>query len=209
MRKTMAAAAVLAVFIAAQLFARPAAGPAQVKVAENLKAAITGETTASTKYAAYGRKAREEGYVRIALLFEAASRAEAIHAANHRAVAEQMGSPAGEIQPSFTVKSTRENLEDALKGESYEVSTMYPAFIKTAGAAKANAALLSFNYAYQTEQKHKALYARALKALDQKTVESLPATYLVCVTCGNTYDTEAGNRCAFCLTPKEKFVTFQ
>ncbi len=186
-----------------------AATPAQKVTIENLKAAITGETTASAKYAAYAAKAREEGYTKVALLFEAASKAEAIHAGNHRAVIEQMGESMGEVKPAFEVKSTRENLEDAVKGESYEVATMYPKFIRAANASKTNTALLSFNYAYQTEQKHKALYEKALAALNGKTAETLPAQYLVCTTCGNTYDTQAPGRCGICMTGRDKFITFQ
>ena len=209
MIKTFVAAFAIVILVAAQALGRPAVNPAVAKTVENLKAAITGETTASAKYAAYAKKAREEGYVQIALLFEAASKAEGIHAANHRAVAEQMGSPAVQVEPKFEVKSTRENLDDAIKGESYEVSKMYPDFIKVASAGKANAALLSFNYAYQTEQKHKALYVRAAKALNEKQVETLPTKYLVCTTCGNTYDTDSGARCAICMTAKDKFITVQ
>jgi rubrerythrin len=178
------------------------------KTVENLKAAITGETTASAKYAAYAKKAREEGLLRIAYLFDAASKAEGIHAANHRAVIEQMGVTMGEIAPKFDVKSTRENLRDAITGESYEVATMYPGFIKTANAEKANAAMLSFNYAYKTEQKHKELYTRALAALEQNKVDTLPSRYLVCPTCGNTYDNEGAARCSLCLTSKDRFQTF-
>ncbi len=183
--------------------------PSQKVTIENLKAAITGETTASAKYAAYAVKAREEGFAKVALLFEAASKAEAIHAGNHRAVVEQMGESMGDIKPKFDVKSTEENLKDAIKGESYEVATMYPGFIKSASASKSNAAVLSFNYAYQTEQKHKALYEKALAALNGKTADSLPSQYLVCTTCGNTYDTQAPGRCAICMTGRDKFITVQ
>ncbi len=179
------------------------------KTVENLKAAITGETTASAKYAAYAKKAVEEGYPRIALLFEAASKAEAIHAGNHLAVIDQMGQAMDKVNPVFTVKSTKENLEDAIKGESYEVATMYPDFIKVASASKSNTALLSFNYAYQTEQKHKALYTKALEALNLGKQGELPAKYMVCTTCGNTYDNEAAARCGICMTPKEKFLSFE
>jgi len=186
-----------------------AASPVQKATIENLRAGITGETTASAKYAAYAGKAREEGLVNVAVLFEAASKAEAIHAGNHRAVLEQMGETMGEITPKFEVKSTEENLKDAIKGESYEVASMYPKFIKAANASKSNTALLSFNYAFQTEQKHKALYEKALAALMDKKVDALPTTYLVCPTCGNTYDVQAPGRCGFCMTSKDRFTTFQ
>ena len=53
------------------------------KTIENLKAAITGESTASATYAAYAAKAAQEGQPLIQKLFEAASKAESVHAANH------------------------------------------------------------------------------------------------------------------------------
>ncbi len=181
---------------------------ARAKAVEDLKDAITGETTASAKYAAYAKKAHDEGQDRIAVLFEAASKAEALHAGNHRAALEQLGGTMPEVKPSFQVKSTRENLEDAIKGESYEVATMYPQFIKDASEAAANIALISFNYAYQTEQKHKVLYTDALEALKAGTAEKLPSRYLVCMTCGNTYGNDAPARCGICMTQKERFITF-
>ncbi len=175
----------------------------------NLKAAFTGETTASAKYAAFAKKAREEGHTNVALLFEAASKAEAIHANNHKAALEQLGDKAPEVKPDVKVNSTKQNLEEAIKGESYEVATMYPEFLKGANTENVNIALLSFNYAYQTEQRHKALYENALKALNEGKVASLPSQYQVCTTCGNTYDNAGPARCGLCMTSNERFVTFK
>jgi rubrerythrin len=62
-----------------------------VRTIENLKAGIKGETTASVKYAAFAQKAREEGNDTIAKLFDAASKAESIHAVNHLKVLEGLG----------------------------------------------------------------------------------------------------------------------
>ncbi len=179
---------------------------APTKTVEDLKAAITGETTASAKYAAYAQKAREEGYAQVALLFEAASNAEKIHANNHRAVLDQMGEKMGEVTPKFEVKSTKENLKDAINGETYESATMYPGFINTATQSKANLAVVSFNYAYKTEIKHKDLYTKALDALDKGAEMTLAGKYFVCPVCGNTYADEATARCGFCMTPKERFI---
>src|SRR5450759_1883685 len=95
----------------------------QSKTISNIKSAIIGETTASEKYAAYSKKAKEEGFTQIALLFEAASKSESIHANNHRAVLEQLGVKMDDFKTDYKVKTTKENLEDAYKGESYEVST--------------------------------------------------------------------------------------
>ncbi|MCX6267640.1 MAG: hypothetical protein NTW16_09825 [Bacteroidetes bacterium] len=61
------------------------------KTIENLKAAFKGESTASAKYAAYAIQAAKDGLPQIATMFEATSRAEKIHAANHQAVLTKMG----------------------------------------------------------------------------------------------------------------------
>ncbi|MFA3783312.1 rubrerythrin family protein [Melioribacteraceae bacterium 4301-Me] len=176
---------------------------------KNIKNAIIGETTASAKYAAYAKKAKEEGFPKIALLFEAASKAESIHANNHRAVLEELGIKMDSFKPEFTVKTTKENLEDAIKGETYEVTTMYPNFIKEAQNDSVSLALISFNYAYQTEKKHQALYKKALEQLIAGKENTLPTKYMVCTTCGNTYDGEAPARCGISMTPRERFITIQ
>lgn len=179
---------------------------ANAKTTESLQAAFKGETTASAKYAAYSKKAEQEGYHQIALLFKAASTAENIHANNHKAVLLESGVSVPVIKPEFTVKSTKENLQDAIAGESYEVTTMYPEFLTAASEAGNQLAMISLNYAYKTEKKHKVFYEAALTALQNNTVKSLPTVFYVCPTCGNTYETAAPARCGISMTGGEKFI---
>jgi rubrerythrin len=174
---------------------------------KNLKDAIIGETTASTKYAAYAKQADKEGFNKIAVLFRAASKAESIHANNHRSVLKDLGVKMDDFTPEYEVKTTNENLQDAITGESYEVATMYPDFLKAAKDENVNLALISFNYAYQTEKKHAELYKNALAELSAGNENKLASTYFVCSTCGNTYETEAPARCGISMTPKERFIT--
>jgi rubrerythrin len=182
--------------------------PKPVKTIENLKAGIKGETTASARYAAFAQKAKEEGIDTIAKLFEAASKAEAIHAENHTRVLESLGEKMEEFKPEFEVKSTAENLQAAIDGETYESTTMYPQFIADAKAEKVDKAEKSFTWAIDTEKKHMQFYSDALKALQSKTVSQLPFGYLVCPVCGNTYDmAKADEKCAFCQTDKTKFIS--
>lgn len=173
---------------------------------KNLKDAITGEMTASAKYAAYSKKAKEEGFLKIATLFEATSNSEKIHANNHIAVLEQLGAKADDVQPKFEVKSTKENLNDAIAGESYEMTTMYPGFIKTSDEGKVNLASVSFNYAYKTEMKHKVMYETALSSLNNGKEGTLASEYYICPTCGNTYDTQVPGRCGISMTAKDRFI---
>ena len=179
-----------------------------VKTIENLKAGIKGETTASAKYAAFAQKAREEGKNKIAKLFDAASKAESIHAANHKKVLEELGEKMEDFKPEFEVKSTAENLQAAIDGETYEVTTMYPQFLMDAKAEKVEKAEKSFTWAFDTEKKHQQFYTKDLEALKANTEETLPNDYAVCPVCGNTYDkANVDPKCAFCQTDKEKFIT--
>lgn len=181
--------------------------PKPVKTVENLKAGIKGETTASAKYAAFAQKAREEGNDTIAKLFDAASKSESIHAANHSKVLEALGEKMDDFKPEFEVKTTAENLQAAIEGETYEVTTMYPQFLADAKAEKVAKAEKSFTWAVDTEKKHAQFYQKALDALKGKGESILAFDYVVCPTCGNTYEKASMDaKCAFCQTPQEKFV---
>jgi rubrerythrin len=178
-----------------------------VKTIENLKAGIKGETTASTKYEAFAQRAREEGNDTIAKLFDAASKSESIHASNHLKVLEELGEKMDEFKPEFEVKTTAENLQAAIDGETYEVTIMYPQFLTDAETEKVENATKSFSWASDTEKKHQQFYTNALQALNTKAEHTLPFGYAVCPVCGNTYDkANMDTNCEFCLTPSEKFI---
>jgi rubrerythrin len=181
-----------------------------VKTIENLKAAYNGESTASAKYAAFAEKAKAEGLDTIAIMFQATSKAEAIHAANHKKVLEKLGEKIeGPQIGTFNVLSTAENLVDAINGETYELETMYPGFIATAKEEKCADAVKSFTWALDTEKKHQIFYKSALEAFNDGSEKSLPANWFVCPVCGNTYDIgTVKEKCDFCQTPKAKFIPF-
>lgn len=179
---------------------------AKTKTIADMQAAFKGESNATARYSAFSKKAAEEGHNEIAMLFKAASLAEKIHASNHKAVLEEMGVVVEPVVLDIKVNSTKENLEFSIKGEAYEVADMYPTFLKDANAAENQLALVSLNYAYKTEKKHKAYYEKALAALESNTDKTLPTTYFICPTCGNTYETTAPKRCGISMTSGEKFI---
>jgi rubrerythrin len=176
-----------------------------VKTIENLKAGIIGETTASAKYAAFAQKAREEGKDTIAKLFDAASKAESIHAANHSKVLKAFDVKMDPFTPTFEVKTTAENLQAAMEGENYEVSTMYPQFLADAKEENVEKASKSFTWALDTEKKHHEFYMKALAAIDSEN--TLSFEYAVCPVCGNTYEkANMDEKCAFCQTDQDMFI---
>jgi rubrerythrin len=180
------------------------------KTIENLKAAYNGESTASAKYAAFAEKAKAEGFDTVAVMFQATSKAESIHAANHLKVLVKLGIKVDGPQiGTFNVMSTAENLSDAIKGETYEVETMYPGFIAAAETEKVKDAVKSFTWANDTEKKHQAFYKKALDTINSGRENGLPFNWMVCPVCGNTYDlASTPTACDFCMTAKEKFIAF-
>ena len=158
---------------------------------EDLEVAFAGESQANRKYLFFAEKAKEEGHYQIARLFRAASDAETVHARNHF---DAMGG----IEP------TKGNLAEAIKGEHYEFTEMYPGFIDKAKAEENDKAWFSFDYANKVEKIHHELFTKALDALDTgEKLEDEP--YFVCQGCGNTVAGEAPERCPICGAPRKMF----
>ncbi len=205
--KQLLKASVLVFFLSVSLagFAR-AEGPAVAtpnKTLENLNAAYNGESNAHARYLAFAQKADEEGYGQAASLFRAASAAEKIHLENHAKVITAMGgTPKADIVPPV-VKSTKENVEAALQGESYERDTMYPGFMAEAQAAGNKDAFRTFNLAKSVEAEHAKLYKEALDNLEQW--KGGKKDFYVCAVCGNTVTALDFANCPICNNPKEQF----
>ena len=186
------------------LLALPTVAVAASKTLDNLQTAYRGESNAHARYLAFAEEADEEQYGEIASLFRAAARAESIHAAKHAAVIKQLGGiPEAKIETPG-VKSTRENLEAAIKGESYERDTMYPQFLKQARSENKREAVRTFNLAQMAEAEHARLYIDALSNLE-KLKNSKVKEYLVCTVCGFTSAKPDLSKCPSCFSHKDKF----
>lgn len=170
----------------------------------NLQEAYAGERNAHARYLAFAQKADVEGYGGIASLFRAAARAEEIHAANHAAVIQEIGVVPHSHVEIPVVHSTRENLEAAIKGESYERDTMYPEFLKQARFDRINSAIRSLNLAKTAEAEHAKLFQEALSNIDHLRGSTV-AYFLVCPTCGFTVRNLDFEKCPSCFTSKEAF----
>ncbi|MDD3155280.1 MAG: rubrerythrin family protein [Victivallaceae bacterium] len=181
--------------------------PLAAETVTNLQAAFDGESNASAKYAMYAKHAAEEGYQSVAALFHAASASESRHAARHSKVLKAHGiEPKSEIKlPAY--KDLKTALADALKGETYEMTTMYPDFIKQAKAINAPADVIeAFTFALEAEKEHAGFYAAALK--DLAAWKAAGKTFYVCTICGYTTDKKP-SVCILCAAPGEKFEIFQ
>ncbi len=159
------------------------------KSEESLKEAFAGESQANRKYLAFAAKADQEGYAQIARLFRAAAEAETIHAHNH-------------LRALKGIRSTRENLEEAIAGEGHEFKEMYPGMIDAAKAEGNKEAERTFVYANEVEQTHHRLYEEALAGIG---TEKESYSYYVCPVCGHTVGKEAPETCPVCGTKGKAF----
>ena len=151
------------------------------KTEKNLLNAFAGESQANRRYLAFAKQAEKEGYPQVARLFKAAAEAETVHAHAH-------------LRTLGGVKSTAENLKEAISGETYEFTKMYPAMIEEAKDEGNKAAERNFTYANEVEKIHAALYQKASDNLD--TLEE--KNYYVCSVCGYTCENEPPDTCPVC-----------
>jgi rubrerythrin len=196
--------AYIALVLTLALIALPNGAMAATKTLDNLQAGFNGESNAHARYVAFAEKADQEGYGEVASLFRAGAKAEEVHAANHAAVIKKMGgTPEAKIETPV-VKSTKENLDAAIKGESYERDTMYPEFLRQARAEGNRDAVQTFNYAKTAEAEHAKLYSETLDNLP-KLKESKAKEYFVCTVCGYTTSQMDFSKCPSCFTHKDKY----
>jgi rubrerythrin len=163
-------------------------------VEENLKTAFAGESQAHLKYQVFADKAESDKLPNVARLFRANSFSEQRHASNH-------------LQTMGGVGKTLDNLKAALEGETYEVTKMYPEFIRVADEQKEKEAAMMNRRAMAAEKVHATLYQKAIMGLEKGT--DLDATPIhVCGKCGFTVEGEAPDLCPICGAPKAMFRKF-
>ncbi|NJD56159.1 MAG: rubrerythrin family protein [Nitrospirae bacterium] len=158
------------------------------KSVKNLKEAFAGESQANRKYLAFAKKAETEGFKQVAKLFRAAAEAETVHAHNH-------------LRELGGIRSTKDNLGEAIEGESFEFQKMYPKMIEEAKAEANGLAERSFVYANEVEKVHAALYKKALDNLGKNE----ETDYYVCQVCGMTGEGAAPDECPVCKAKKQAF----
>ena len=152
------------------------------KSEDNLKEAFAGESQANRKYLAFAAKADQEGFPQAAKLFRAAAEAETVHAHAH-------------LRALKGIKSTKENLMEAVAGETHEFKSMYPGMIEAAKAEGNKEAERTFHFANEVEKIHAKLYQQMLDGLGGAQ-ESY--SYYVCPVCGFTAEKEAPETCPVC-----------
>ena len=172
---------------------------------DNLKAAVTGETGASAKYAAFAEAAEAAGYTQIARLFRATSEAEQVHIAmEYKLVQAEDPEWAKPVADAPVVEACDLNLIAAANGEIYETSDMYPAFIKKAQEEDNDKAVRVFTRAKLAESVHAERYMEAYNNIDAADDDA----YFLCPVCGYIEKGDDFEVCPICGAKKSAFKQF-
>ncbi|MBO9540886.1 rubrerythrin family protein [bacterium] len=124
---------------------------------QNLEAAFGGEAMANRKYLYFAKIARELGDEEIAKLFEETAHQETAHAFSHLEL----------LYPKETLSLSR-ILELAIEGETYEYTTMYPAFRQKAVEEQEAAAAAEFSEQEDESREHAEIFRQALKLAEKR-----------------------------------------
>ncbi len=166
------------------------------KTEANLWAAFAGESQARNKYTYYASKAKKEGYVQIAALFEETAANEKEHAKIWFKLLH-----GGEIA------STAENLKDAAAGENYEWTDMYATFAKEAKEEGFTEIAALFEGVAKIEKEHEERYLKLLSNVEGDLVFSRDGDCIwQCSNCGHiVVGKKAPELCPICKHPKAYF----
>jgi rubrerythrin len=122
---------------------------------KNLESALAGESMAHIKYRYFARIAREEGHEDIAQHFEHTADQEIKHAWGHLELL--IGKP-----------STKECLEKAIAGETYEYTEMYPQFESIAEHEQDVKALAIAREQIKESEEHALQFIEVLKKAEKR-----------------------------------------
>lgn len=177
------------------------------KTERNIITAFAGESQARNRYTYFASRARDEGYIQIAQIFEETANQEKEHA---KRLFKLLEGGQVEIKASFpagVIGSTMENLKEAAGGEHYEWTEMYPTFAQVAEEEGfANIAAI-FRAIAVAEKQHEKRYQALRANIENGRVfrRDKPVVWR-CLNCGYIHEgTEAPEICPSCAHPQAYF----
>ena len=165
------------------------------KTEKNLMAAFSGESEARNKYTYYASKAKKDGYVQIAKIFEETAANEKEHAKIwFKLLKDGIG-------------ATDVNLKDAADGENYEWTEMYPTFAKEAREEGFDHIAYLFEQVAKIEREHEERYKKLLENIEGGLVFSRDNDCIwQCSNCGHiVVGKKAPEVCPVCAHPQSYF----
>lgn len=165
------------------------------KTEANLITAFAGESQARNKYTYYASKARKDGYVQIAEIFEETAANEKEHAMIWFKLLHD------------GIPSTPENLADAAAGENYEWTDMYATFAKEAREEGFDRIAYLFESVGAIEKEHEERYRELLANIEGGLVFSRDGDMMwQCSNCGHIHiGKTAPEICPVCDHPQAYF----
>lgn len=166
------------------------------KTEQNLATAFAGESQAHTKYQYYASKAKKDGYVQMAAIFEETAKNEKEHAKIWFKMLH------GGAVPATTV-----NLADAAAGENYEWTDMYAQFAREAREEGFDEIAAKFDLVAAVEKEHEERYRKLLKNIEDEVVFSRDGDCVWhCSNCGHiVIGKKAPEVCPVCDHAKSYF----
>ncbi len=161
----------------------------------NLMTAFAGESQARNKYTYYASKAKKEGFVQIASLFEETANNEKEHAKIWFKLLHD------------GIPDTKANLLDAAQGENYEWTEMYAEFAKVAKEEGFTKIAYLFEAVGKIEKEHEERYRKLLANIEGGLVFSRDGdTIWQCANCGHIHiGPKAPEVCPVCEHPQAYF----
>jgi len=173
----------------------------------NLLTAFAGESQARNRYTYFASKAKKDGYVQIADVFEETANQEKEHAKRFFKFLE-----GGEVEisgsfPAGVIGSTVDNLKEAAAGEHYEQTEMYPGFAKIAESEGFKDIAAVFRAVAVAEKQHEKRYMDLAANIEAGRVFKREEKVVWrCRNCGYLHEgTEAPNMCPACAHPQAHF----
>ena len=164
------------------------------KTEANLKEAYAGESMARNKYTYFASKAKKEGYIQIANIFEETANNEKEHAKIWFKLLDGIG-------------VTTDNLLHAAQGENYEWTDMYARFAKDAKTEGFNEIAVLFEQVARIEKEHEERYRKLLANINDGVVFSRDSEMIwQCSNCGHiVIGKKAPQMCPVCSHPRDYF----
>ena len=164
------------------------------KTEENLKIAFAGESMARNKYDYFAKVARKQDYHYIAKIFEGTAMNELQHAKEEFKLLKGIG-------------DTKENLIEAIKGEHYENTEMYPEMQRNAEEEGNMEAAKLFEEIAKVEKEHEQRYKKILEMVESGMVYKRDSSIKwKCSKCGYVHEgTEPPEICPACKHPREYY----
>ncbi len=177
------------------------------KTEKNLLTAFAGESQARNRYSYFSSRAKKDGFIQIANIFEETANQEKEHAKRLFKFLE-----GGEVEisaafPAGVIGSTQENLKAGAAGEHYEYTEMYPGFAKIAREEGFGEIAAVFEAIAVAEKQHEKRYLDLMNNIESGRVFKKDNTVVWrCQNCGYLHEgTEAPELCAACAHPREHF----